>query len=75
MARIRAVEDPVERARLAQEFIVNGMRTLDAMRQVRDEGIREARLGRRGTVDELAAEVRVKRNVVVDACRHLGREE
>lgn len=66
---LRGIADPVERAASCQTFIANGRETLRSAQRLRGESIREAR--RRGglTVDELAQQIRVRRNVVVDALR------
>lgn len=75
LAKARALTDPVQRARFAQEFITNGRSTLAAMQQVRDDAIRESHAAGRGTVDQIAADIGCKRNVVVDALRQRAKEE
>lgn len=74
IAKARALADPVARARLAQEFITNGRLTLAAMQQVRDNAIRAAHAAGRGTVDQIAADIGAKRNVVVDALRQRAKQ-
>lgn len=76
VTRLKRIADPVERAAAAQEFLANGRATLQAVQQLRDDAIREARKDAHpdaATVDRLAARVKVRRNVVVDALRSLGR--
>jgi hypothetical protein len=66
------VADPVERAAASQTFITNGRATIRQAQQVRDEAIREARVVQHPearTIDGLAARIRAKRNVIVDALR------
>lgn len=72
---LRRVADPVERAAACQQFIQNGRETIKAAQQLRDEAIRDARTSGHTdarTVDGLAARIKAKRNVVVDALRGLG---
>jgi len=70
LTSIRAVEDPLERAAQANQFITNGRLTLAAMQDVRDAAIRESRTTpAKPTIDDIAARIRAKRNIVVDALR------
>ncbi len=65
---LRGVPDPRARARQAQAFITQGETTLREARQVRDDAIRAAHTDG-DTIDTIAAQVGVRRNIVVDACR------
>lgn len=68
--RIAAIEDPLQRAAAAQEFLTNGRRTLRLVQQIRDDGIREARRRMPGvTIYEIARAIPCRPNVVVDALR------
>jgi hypothetical protein len=70
VARIEAIEDPVERAVAAQTFITNGRATLRQVEAVRTRAIRQVRATDRGiTIDELAARMKAGRHIVVDALR------
>lgn len=69
IAELRAIADPLERAAAAQTFIVNGRATLKAAESLRNESIRAARGATRLTVDQLAAKVQVRRNIIVEALR------
>lgn len=72
IAALRRVADPVDRAAACQEFIQNGRETIRAAQALRDEAIREARGSGHPdgqTIDGLAARIKAKRNVVVDALR------
>jgi GTP-sensing pleiotropic transcriptional regulator CodY len=71
VARLQGVRDPLARAKACQEFLINGRQTLESVQEVRDEAIREVRrkLGSRKTIDEIAAYIGAKRNVVVNALR------
>lgn len=67
---MKGVRDPLERARLCQQFLDNGERTLDQVRVVRDDAIRAER-ARNPLVPRnvLAESIGVRLNVVVDALR------
>lgn len=69
VGRLRALGDPLEQAAQCQEFVTNGQRTLEAVRALRDDAIRRAHTGKLGTIDEIAAQIKARRNVVVDALR------
>ena len=69
ITELKAIGDPVERARACQTFIVNGRATLRAVEAVRNEAIRAAREATTLTVDAIATAVEVRRNVVVEALR------
>lgn len=68
---LRTIPDPLARARDAQRFVGNGEQLISQAREIRDEAIREVRskLGIVKTVDEIAAAIGAKRNIVVDAVR------
>lgn len=72
---LRRIADPVDRARAAQHLIAAGRGVIRAAEHVRDAAIREARAPGNGTIDELAASIEVRRNVVVDALRRPGRTQ
>ncbi|MFJ8690306.1 hypothetical protein [Micromonospora wenchangensis] len=75
LAALRRVADPVERAAACQAFIVNGRATLALVQQERDDAIRAARAAghpEARTIDGLAARVKARRNVIVDALRKQG---
>ncbi|GGM26958.1 hypothetical protein GCM10011608_09700 [Micromonospora sonchi] len=75
IAALRRVADPVERAAACQAFITNGRETLRLVMLERDNAIRVARAAAHPearTIDGLAARVRAKRNVIVDALRKRG---
>lgn len=68
--RIAAITDPLQRAAAAQEFLVNGRRTLRTVQTIRDDAIREAREAMPGTtIYEIARAIPCRPNVVVDALR------
>ena len=69
LREIRAIKDPVERAREAQAFIDRGRRAIDDAQGIRNDAIREARGTTRLTVDAIAEAIKARRNVVVDALR------
>lgn len=69
VAEFEAVKDPVERAAACQQFLANARETIRLIERLRDDSIREARKSGRGTIDEVAQSVGVKRNVVVNALR------
>lgn len=69
VAELRAIRDPLERAAACQAFVVNGRATLKAVETLRNESIRAAREASALTVDGIAAAVKVRRNVVVEALR------
>lgn len=69
IAELRAIGDPLARAAACQTFIVNGRATLKAAEALRNESIRTARDATTLTVDAIAAAVKVRRNVVVEALR------
>lgn len=69
VAELRAIPDPVARAAACQAFLVNGRATLAAVEALRNESIRTAREDTDLTVDQLAAKVQVKRNIIVEALR------
>lgn len=69
VAELRALPDPVDRAAACQAFLVNGRSTLAAVEVLRNESIRAARETTVLTVDQLAARVKVKRNIIVEALR------
>lgn len=71
ITELRAIADPVERAAACQTFIVNGRATLKAAEAVRNDSLRAAREATTLTVDAIAAAVKVRRNVVVEALRRL----
>lgn len=74
VARIAAIEDPIERAAAAQTFLTNGRETIRQVEALRDEAIRQARHRGGITIDELAGRLRTRRNIVVDACRKQEKE-
>lgn len=70
ITEFRGYADPVERAKICQQFLTNGRATIRAVEKLRDDAIREARgKPKSPTVDALALAVGVKRNVVVNALR------
>jgi hypothetical protein len=69
VAALRRIADPVARAAACQVFIANGRETIRAAEQLRNDAIRDARQHGASTVDSLAAAIKVRRNVVVDALR------
>ncbi|MFF0822378.1 hypothetical protein ACFYUR_18610 [Micromonospora haikouensis] len=72
IAALNRIADPVARAAACQEFITNGRATLKQAQHVRDQAIRDARSTSHPearTVDGLAARIRTKRNIVIDALR------
>ncbi|MEV2239500.1 hypothetical protein [Micromonospora sp. NPDC049891] len=77
LTALRKVADPVQRAAACHEFVTNGRETLRLVMLERDNAIRDARQGRHPearTIDGLAARIRAKRNVIVDALRKRGSE-
>jgi hypothetical protein len=69
ITRLRGVTDPLARAKECEEYLTRGREVLAVAQQMRDEAIREARRNGAGTVDQIAAHIGVKRNIVVDALR------
>lgn len=71
LARIRAIKDPTDRARAAQEVIADVTAVIARATTHRDDMIRTARRqgASRTTIKALADAVGVKPNVVVDALR------
>lgn len=69
VAALLRIADPEERAAAAQLFIVNGRATIQFAERVRDQAIREARQPGQRTIDQLAARIGTRRNIVVDALR------
>lgn len=69
---LHEIRDPIERATACQAFIVNGRDTIRSAERLRDEAIVAARKAGAGTIDHIASQVKVKRNVVVDALRGLS---
>ena len=70
--RATAIREPRARARECQQTIDRARQTIAQLLDIRDEAIRAAR-AKGATIDELAADIQVKRNVVVDALR--GRKD
>ncbi len=68
---IYGLRDPLARAREFQAFIDQGRAAIVEAQEGRDEAIREVRgkLGNAKTIDEIAAAIGAKRNIVVDAIR------
>lgn len=75
VARIAAIEDPVERAAAAQTFLTNGRETIRNIEKLRDDAIRQVRRSGGITIDQLARRIKVGRHIVIDACRGQQKKE
>lgn len=70
VAKLEAIEDPVERAAAAQTFLTNGKDTIRQVERLRTQAIRQARTQPQAlTIDQLAARMKAGRHIVVDALR------
>lgn len=70
VAKLEAIEDPVERAAACQTFLTNGKDTIRQVERLRTEAIRQARKQPGAlTIDQLAGRLHAGRHIVVDALR------
>jgi hypothetical protein len=74
VAKLEAIEDPVERAAAAQTFLTNGRDTIRLVEALRDQAIREVQRKGGITIDQLADRMKCGRHIVVDARRGQKKE-
>lgn len=71
--RAMAIREPRARAKECQQTIDRARETINQLIDIRDEAIRKAK-AKGGTIDQIAGDIGVRRNVVVDALRDQGKQ-